>query len=260
MTHSYNNPKEYSDNNSLQYEFAMRVIDDIKISPSAKVLDLGCGDGLITSKLSELTPNGHVIGTDISEQMIAHASKEYSSYQNLEFLQMDASKNIFDGQFDLITSFNALHWVKDQGAALAGISKAAKPGANIILLLSHKKSLYHHTLDRICSTNRWDKYFSNYVNPRSFFEKNDYEYMLKEAGLNVTSITEEEMVYCFNTPEKLKAFFRASMANVGQIPKNEKENFLGDFAMEYLSNTKEKNNDKITLSFWCLVINANKPN
>jgi ubiquinone/menaquinone biosynthesis C-methylase UbiE len=258
MTHSYNNPKAYSENNSLQYEFAMKVIDDIKISPSAKVLDLGCGDGLITSKLAELAPNGHVIGTDISAQMIAHASKKYSGYRNLEFMQMDARKNIFENQFDLITSFNALHWVKDQKAALAGISRAAAPGAKIVLLLSHKKSLYHHILDKICSAKPWDKHFSDYVNPRSFFEKNNYENMLKQSGLTVTSITQEEMIYHFDSTEKLKAFFRSSMANIKHIPNDKKEKFLADFTLEYISALEKPNTDKIPLAFLCLIIQAIK--
>ena len=68
--------------------------------------------------MAKMASQGCVIGTDISEKMIEYANRTYSSQNNLRFLQMDTSKNIFRNEFDLITSFNSLHWVKDQKGAL----------------------------------------------------------------------------------------------------------------------------------------------
>lgn len=258
MTHTYNNPKAYSENNTLQYNFAMTLINSLKIDASARVLDIGCGDGLITSELAAQASKGYVVGTDISNDMIEFASEKYADINNIKFTQMDAAENVFRGEFDLITSFNALHWVKDQPAALKGIAKAAAPSAEIALLLSHKKSLYHHTLDAVCSNQKWEDYFSNYINPRSFFEKEAYEALVKNTGLNVISITEEEMVYHFESREALIGFFRASMANIKQIPENRKEAFLEDFASAYIAALASANHYTIPVGFWCLTVRAKK--
>lgn len=254
--HSYTDPDKYSKNNSLQFDFAMRVISKIRIDKSANILDLGCGDGAITKVLADTAVNGHVVGTDISEQMINFATRKYSDISNLEFLCMDAGNITYKNQFDLITSFNALHWVKDQQSALQGIANAAVKNADIVLLLSHKKSIYHHTLDKISQNNTWVELFKDYINPRSFFEIHVYKEMLEKAGLNVISITEEEMTYYFENRESLKEFYRGSMANHKQLPDNRKEEFLDDVCKEYLSQLNHKEHSPIPVSFWCLVVIA----
>lgn len=257
MSHSYNNPEVYRNNNQLQFDFAMKALSHIVIRKSDKILDIGCGDGLITSKLAQAT-DAAVIGTDISEQMISHASKVYANHTNLTFMCMDASRNTFKNEFDLITSFNALHWVKDQVSALEGIANAAASKANILLLLSHKKSLYHHTLDAVCSSPSWSKYFTDYINPRSFYDCDTYGQMLTQAGLQVTSLIEEEMTYYFDSPEMFKGFLQASMANIKVIPNNELDSFLEDFLQTYKNNLGEFNTHRIPLSFWCLKVQAIK--
>ena len=62
-THSYKNPQSYSKNNSLQYEFAMKVISKAKsiIDKRARILDIGCGDGVITSELAKIANESNVI-------------------------------------------------------------------------------------------------------------------------------------------------------------------------------------------------------
>ena len=135
-SHSYKNPKEYSRNNMLQYNFAMQVLSCGQINPDDRILDLGCGDGRITFEIAKKAYLGCVIGTDISEKMTEYANNTYNSQENLRFFPMDTSKNVFKNQFDVITSFNSLHWVKDQEKALKGIAKAATLNARIILLLS----------------------------------------------------------------------------------------------------------------------------
>jgi ubiquinone/menaquinone biosynthesis C-methylase UbiE len=122
ISHIYRNPNKYSKNNALQYNFAMKLLSKISFNNLSRVLDVGCGDGVITSEIAGIVHEGCVIGTDISEQMIEFASKKYADQYNLRFLAMDASKNIFREQFDIITSFNCLHWVKDQQYALFGIA------------------------------------------------------------------------------------------------------------------------------------------
>lgn len=44
--HIYRNPKKYSENNSLQYNFAIDMLSNIVFESSSRVLDIGCGDGV----------------------------------------------------------------------------------------------------------------------------------------------------------------------------------------------------------------------
>ena len=256
--HIYRNPNKYAKNNTLQYHFAMKLLRKISFGNQSRILDIGCGDGLITNEIADMVREGCVIGTDISPQMIEFASQKYVDQPNLRFLVMDASKNIFKEQFDFVISFNCLHWVKDQQSALLGIAKSAVGGAQIALLLSHKKSLYHLVLDKICSSNKWSQYFASYTCPRSFFDPYNYKTMLAMAGLEVVEMSEEEMTYSFRSKEQLKDFFSAAGSQVQQIPEVKKSEFLKDFVNEYL---KAVNSDEtqIAVSFWELQVLARKP-
>lgn len=172
---------------------------------------------------------------------------------------MSASKNIFREQFDVIVSFNCLHWVSDQKSALIGISKAAVPGAQIAILLSHQKSLYHLVLEEVCSNTKWREYFTNYINPRLFFDSITYAQMLIDSGLEIVELSEEEMVYSFKSKEQLMEFFSAAGSQISQIPQSRKADFLNDFAAGYIAQSKSYETDFIPVGFWCLQVIALKP-
>lgn len=236
----------------------MKVLRKIHFDKKSQILDIGCGDGVITKEIVIIVSDGCVIGTDVSSEMVDFASKEHKAQTNLRFLQMDASDNIFRQQFDIITSFNCLHWVKDQQQALNGIASAALPGAQIALLLSHKKSLYHHVFDKICSSAKWKEFFLDFENPRAFFESDAYKDMLVETGLEVLELSEEEMTYTFHSITQLKGFLRAAGSQIKLIPNPRKEEFLDDFAMEFLRHIDDIGGDSIPVSFWCLNVIARK--
>lgn len=250
--------KNYSQNNALQHEFAKKLLSKIKISLKDQILDIGCGDGSITAALSQEANEGDVIGTDISKEMVMYATKTYSHYKNLEFIRMAAEKNFFHNTFDLVTSFNCLHWVKDQKKALQGIADALVKKGKAILLLSHKKSTYHHALDNVCCHPTWNFYFKNFENPRSFFTVDMYKKLLQEVKLKISLLLEEEMTYIYESKEALKSFFRSSMAQVKEIPDDLKEQFLEDFSNEFLRMTNSKEINFIPVNFWCLQVIATK--
>ena len=90
----------------------------------ARILDIGCGDGAVTATL---TPYGRqVVGVDASADMVNYAKKHIPG---CTFVHADI-KQFYDEQlFDLITSFNCLHWVKQLDVALKRIHALATPGA-----------------------------------------------------------------------------------------------------------------------------------
>lgn len=256
--HIYRNPIKYSKNNNLQYSFAKKHLNKIKIKKNDRILDIGSGDGRITKELADMATDGCVIGTDISHEMVKYANNTYGSQKNLKFIQMDASENIFRDQFDVITSFNCLHWVKDQESAIMGISNSAKEDAIIAILLSHKKSLIHNIIENVCSSAKWKEYFIGYNNPRSFFELNNYKKLLKNHGLNIINIDEEEMTFSHDSEEKLKEYLISSISQVKQIPKSSQNEFISDISKEFLENSKVNDDGSIPISYWCLNIISNK--
>jgi cyclopropane fatty-acyl-phospholipid synthase-like methyltransferase len=97
-----------------------------------RVLDLGCGRGLIMLRLAELYPRRRFMGMDLSAEAIAFARGEAArrGLHNIECIARDVSD--FDASaepaaFECITTFDAIH---DQARALdglRGIRRALKP-------------------------------------------------------------------------------------------------------------------------------------
>ncbi|NDA37262.1 MAG: methyltransferase domain-containing protein, partial [Acidimicrobiia bacterium] len=53
---------------------AQKLIDTYKLKAGSKVLDLGCGKGFLLHELLTLEPKLQIVGTDISEYALNHAT------------------------------------------------------------------------------------------------------------------------------------------------------------------------------------------
>src|ERR1700719_680069 len=90
------------------------VLDLLQPLPGERILDLGCGDGVLTEKLVAL--GAKVVGIDNAPDMIAGARQ-----RGIDVRAMDARSLSFEREFDAVFSNAALHWVKDDpDAPIAG--------------------------------------------------------------------------------------------------------------------------------------------
>ena len=102
------------------------VLDLLQPQPAERILDLGCGDGVLTEKLVAL--GARVIGIDNSPDMIAAAR-----LRGMDARLMDARRLTFANQFDAVFSNAALHWVKDDpDSAIGGAFRALVSGGRFV--------------------------------------------------------------------------------------------------------------------------------
>jgi SAM-dependent methyltransferase len=97
------------------------------LAPSAgeRILDLGCGDGVLTERI--IAAGATVVAVDAGPDMIAAAR-----VRGIDARVMDGQKLTFTGKFDAVFSNAALHWMRDQEAGLAGVRRALKPRGRFI--------------------------------------------------------------------------------------------------------------------------------
>jgi SAM-dependent methyltransferase len=102
------------------------VLDLLQPQPGERILDLGCGDGVLTEKLVAL--GARVIGIDNSPDMIAAARR-----RGIDARMMDARALTFENEFDAVFSNAALHWVKDDpDAPVVGAFRALVAGGRFV--------------------------------------------------------------------------------------------------------------------------------
>lgn len=99
--------EKYKKASKHQKEWGNTLIANLNLTGNEAILDLGCGDGVLTEKLSLLVPNGYVLGIDASLGMIETAKK--CKHNNLSFKHMDINSMDFNNEFDVIFSNAALH-------------------------------------------------------------------------------------------------------------------------------------------------------
>ena len=130
--------RRYYDDFSRSYEHGRghgyhQMVDDLEVqvttpyAQGARVLELGCGTGLILARIAEVAREA--VGIDLSEGMAQRAKKRgldvhIGSVCDLPF---------DDDRFDLTYSFKVLAHVPDICAALREAARVTRPGGHLLL-------------------------------------------------------------------------------------------------------------------------------
>ena len=90
------------------------------------LLDVGCGEGVLTEQWAESLGGARVVGIDLDDQKLR---AEWAARQrpNLEFRAEEATRLPFaDGEFDVATAIEVLEHVPDPEATVAEMARVAE--------------------------------------------------------------------------------------------------------------------------------------
>lgn len=99
------------------------------LPPAARVLEIGCGTGLMTAAaLARMPGVGTWLASDIAPAMAGACRTRLGDEPRLLAAAMDGETPSVTGPFDLVCSSLALQWFPDAGAALARWRRLLRPG------------------------------------------------------------------------------------------------------------------------------------
>lgn len=100
-----------------------------------RVLDAGCGDGLLTLSLAQRHPSWSLLGVDLRADLLDGARERAAarSLGNVRFQPADLTKPLPEGDFDVVVSLEALEEIPDDAAALRSLGGALRPGGLLAL-------------------------------------------------------------------------------------------------------------------------------
>jgi 2-polyprenyl-3-methyl-5-hydroxy-6-metoxy-1,4-benzoquinol methylase len=89
------------------------------------ILDVGCGEGVLTAEWAERLGDGRIVGIDLDDPKL-RAEWERRSRPNLEFRVEEATSLSFaDGEFDMACAIEVLEHVPEPEATLAEMARVA---------------------------------------------------------------------------------------------------------------------------------------
>jgi SAM-dependent methyltransferase len=117
--------KRYAETAHFVPAFGAPVVELLDPKPGERILDLGCGDGVLTEKIA--AAGALVVAVDAAPDMVAAATAK-----GIDARVVPGQSLNFEREFDAVFSNAALHWMKPQEAVLAGIARALKPGGRFV--------------------------------------------------------------------------------------------------------------------------------
>ena len=111
----------------FRYDYVERFIE-----PTDRVLDLACGEGYGTYRMSQRTSR-EVIGCDISEDAVNYCRGAWQS-PNLSYRVADGTALDFaDGHFDKVVSFETIEHTTEYESMLGEFYRVLKPGGTAFI-------------------------------------------------------------------------------------------------------------------------------
>lgn len=106
--------------------------------PGQKILDLCCGQGVLSRLVAAQYGQVQVVGVDVSPSLIS-AAKDRFTAPNVRFEVGDARNlgPLADGSFDSVACIMAVQDMDDLKALFKSVSASLKPGGSVVIIMMH---------------------------------------------------------------------------------------------------------------------------
>ncbi len=182
----------YESRHAFVFQFGEGVVDLLAPKAGERILDLGCGTGQLTFKISEA--GAEVVGVDASPDMVGQARQ---NFPRLRFVLSDAVKMPFEDEFDAVFSNAALHWMLDSEGTVKAIARALRKGGRFVAELGGKGNV--RTTESAIETVLLRYHGSAMPAERTYYPAlGEYAKLLEDHGIEV------RMAQLFDRPTPLE--------------------------------------------------------
>jgi trans-aconitate methyltransferase len=181
MTTQTWNAAEYDKNARFVSELGTPVLQLLAPKPNERILDLGCGDGVLTKKIADA--GSFVVGLDSSPDFCAAARR-----LGLDVVESSAYDMTFSREFDAVFSNAVLHWIKDADRVVRNVAAALRQGGRFVAEMGGHNCI-KTIRDALIDELKHRGYDGDAADPWYFPTSQDYSARLQRAGFDVRYIT-----------------------------------------------------------------------
>ena len=203
----------------------------LKLVPGEQVLDIGCGPGFLCESIAaQVGSTGAVVGIDISRDLIGLCERRGPPHR-LSYAVGDAT-NIErpDATFDAVTCTQVAEYVPDVDRVVSEAFRVLKPGGRTVFVATDWDAVVWHSgsrnrMARVMKS--WEAHCAHPNLPRSLARRlTRAGFRLDEASVfPILNLRWDDDTYSKGLAELMRNF----VANRGDIPTNELEDWLNEF-------------------------------
>lgn len=166
-----------------QVEWALRVLERLRLRGDETVLDAGCGSGRVTELLLERLPRGRVVAVDSAPSMVAHA-REALDPERATVLEANLTELVLDERVDAAFSNAVFHLIADHDALFARLHAALRPGARLVAQCGGEGNVqrFHQAARAVASAEPYAPYLAGWRGPWNFAGAEATAARLERAG------------------------------------------------------------------------------
>jgi len=169
------------------------VLTLLAAQPGERIVDVGCGPGLLAADLAAAVgPGGEVLALDVSESMVAMASRRCAGSTHVRTGQAHANAlPAPDGASDAVVCTQVLEYVPDVAGALREFARVLRPGGRLLLMDTDWESCVWHSGDPARMRRMIDAWDSHCAHPHL---PGRLVPMLREAGFTALRVSVHPLV------------------------------------------------------------------
>ncbi|KFF06487.1 methyltransferase domain-containing protein [Flavobacterium reichenbachii] len=222
-------PKKYNEFKKDRFKPFDDLTSHIINKPNLKIIDLGCGTGELTKKLSENFTDSVVLGIDNSAEMLAKTT----SQENLKFKQLSIPDQLDeDTKWDLIFSNAALQWIDNHYELFPKIiSRINTKGQLAIQMPQQNENILNKILLNLVQEEPYSSYLNNWTRPSPVLTLDEYAKILFDNGGKDIVLYEKVYPLISDKKDTFFDFISGSALTVYQerLQENEFEELAAEF-------------------------------
>lgn len=211
------NTEVYIKNARYVSDLGAPVVELLAPQAGERILDLGCGDGVLTREIQDR--GCEVVGIDPSPDFIATAKQS-----GLDARVVDATRMDFRAEFDAVFSNAVLHWIKDADAVIKNVFRALRSGGRFVAEFGGKdcvKTIHQALIEELTLRG----YDGEAASPWYFPSAEEYKARLVRAGFEVDYI--EVFLRPTPLPQGIKGFLETFAGSfTALLPERERGSFI----------------------------------
>ncbi len=206
------NATKYHAVSDPQFRWGKAVVERLSrlgLRGDETIVDAGCGTGRLTAELLERWPGAHVIAVDGSRAMIDVAKGHLARFgDRVAFVCADLEGWYDDACADVVFSTATFHWIKNHPKLFRNVFRSLEPGGWLCAQCGGGPNLAMHEArwDALMRTERFARYFADWVDPWEFASAETSRARLAEAGFSSIETSVEPADVFFPNADDFRDF------------------------------------------------------